>query len=108
MQPPIAEARLLPRQLHQPRSQRLIPAPALVAIARYCHYKKSRIRNFWCRLKRRRNRGTPEAYTGQELEGLSWVSDGDEDEKFLWRFFLGTGFRESAVAEVTDINRDTK
>jgi hypothetical protein len=37
MQPPIPEARLLPRQLHQPRSQRLIAAPALVAIARYRH-----------------------------------------------------------------------
>jgi hypothetical protein len=36
------------------------------------------------------------------------VSNGDEDEKFLWRFFLATGFREGAVAEVTDINRDTK
>jgi integrase/recombinase XerD len=34
----------------------------------------------------------------------------DENEKFLWRFFLGTGFRESdvSVAEVTDVNRDTK
>jgi hypothetical protein len=33
----IREARLLPRQLRQPRSQRLIAAPALVAIARYRH-----------------------------------------------------------------------
>lgn len=50
----------------------------------------------------------PEAYTRQELEDLFWVSD--EDEKFLWRFFLGTGFRESevSVAEGTDVNRDTK
>lgn len=50
----------------------------------------------------------PEAYTRQELEDLFRVSD--EDEKFLWRFFLGTGFRESevSVAEVTDVNRDTR
>jgi len=50
----------------------------------------------------------PEAYTRQELEDLFGVSD--EDEKFLWRFFLGTGFRESevSVAETTDVNRDTK
>ena len=50
----------------------------------------------------------PEAYTRRELENLFRVSD--EDEKFLWRFFLGTGFRESevSVAEVTDVNRDTK
>jgi site-specific recombinase XerD len=34
----------------------------------------------------------PEAYTRQELEDLFHVSD--EDEKFLWRLFLGTGFRE--------------
>src|SRR5208283_3062473 len=37
MQPPIPKARFLPRQLHQPRSQRLIRAPALVATARYRH-----------------------------------------------------------------------
>jgi len=50
----------------------------------------------------------PEAYTRQELEDLFRVSD--DDEKFLWRFFLGTGFREAevSVAEVTDVNRDTK
>ena len=50
----------------------------------------------------------PEAYPRQELEELFRVSD--ENEKFLWRFFLGTGFRESevSVAEVTDVNRDTK
>jgi integrase/recombinase XerD len=50
----------------------------------------------------------PEAYTRQELEDLFRVSD--EEEKFLWRFFLGTGFREAevSVAEVTDLNRDTK
>lgn len=50
----------------------------------------------------------PEAYTRQELEDLFSVSD--EEEKFLWRFFLGTGFRETevSVAEVTDVNRDTK
>lgn len=50
----------------------------------------------------------PEAYTRQELEDLFRVSD--EDEKFLWRFFLGTGFRETevSVAEATDVNHDTK
>ena len=50
----------------------------------------------------------PEAYTRQELEDLFRVSD--KDAKFLWRFFLGTGFRESevSVAEITDVNRDTK
>jgi integrase/recombinase XerD len=50
----------------------------------------------------------PEAYTQQELKDLFRVSD--EDERFLWRFFLGTGFRESevSVADVTDVNRDTK
>src|SRR5580658_343084 len=50
----------------------------------------------------------PEAYTRPELEDLFCVSD--EDEKFLWRFFLGTGFRESevSVAEIADVNRDTK
>jgi len=50
----------------------------------------------------------PEAYTRQELEDLFRVSN--EEEKFLWRFFLGTGFREAevSVAEVTDLNRDTK
>ena len=50
----------------------------------------------------------PEAYTRQELENLFRVSD--EDERFLWRFFLGTGFRESevSVAEVTGVNRDTR
>jgi integrase len=50
----------------------------------------------------------PEAYTGQELEDLFRVSS--DDEKFLWRFFLGTGFRESeaSVAESMDINHDTK
>jgi site-specific recombinase XerD len=50
----------------------------------------------------------PEAYTRRELEDLFRVSD--EDEKFLWRFFLGTGFRETevSVAEITDVNRDTK
>jgi hypothetical protein len=37
----IREARLLPRQLRQPRSQRLIAAPALVAIARYRHRHQS-------------------------------------------------------------------
>jgi integrase len=50
----------------------------------------------------------PEAYTRGELQDLIRVSS--EGDKFLWRFFLGTGFRETevAVAEKTDINRDTK
>jgi integrase len=50
----------------------------------------------------------PEAYTRQELEDLFRVSS--EDEKFCWRFFLGTGFRESeaSVAEYTDVNPETK
>jgi integrase/recombinase XerD len=50
----------------------------------------------------------PEAYTRQELEDLFRVSC-DED-KMLWRFFIGTGFRESevSVAEYTDVNPDTK
>jgi hypothetical protein len=37
----------------------------------------------------------PEAYPRQELEDLFRVSN--EDEEFLWRFFLGTGFRDSAA-----------
>jgi len=50
----------------------------------------------------------PEAYTLHDLEGLFRVSC-DED-KTLWRFFLGTGFRESevSVAEYSDLNGDTK
>ncbi len=50
----------------------------------------------------------PEAYTRGELQDLFRVSS--ERDKFRWRFFLGTGFRETevAVAEKTDINRDTK
>jgi integrase/recombinase XerD len=50
----------------------------------------------------------PEPYTRQELEDLFRVSD--EDERFVWRFFLGTGFREgeASVSEDTDVNRDTK
>jgi integrase/recombinase XerD len=50
----------------------------------------------------------PEAYTRQELEDLFRASC-DED-KMLWRFFIGTGFRESevSVAEYTDVNPDTK
>jgi integrase/recombinase XerD len=50
----------------------------------------------------------PEAYIRQELEDLFRVSC-DED-KMLWRFFIGTGFRESevSVAEYTDVNPDTK
>lgn len=47
-------------------------------------------------------------YTRRDLEDLSRVSG--EDDKFLWRFFLGTRFRENetSVAEVTDINHNTK
>jgi integrase len=50
----------------------------------------------------------PEAYTLEQLEDLFRVSC-DED-KTLWRFFLGTGFRESevSVAEYTDVNPDSK
>jgi integrase/recombinase XerD len=50
----------------------------------------------------------PEAYTAHDLEELFRVSD--EDERLLWRFFLGTGFRESevAVAEYSDVNPDMK
>ncbi|MGB7602096.1 MAG: site-specific integrase [Candidatus Sulfotelmatobacter sp.] len=50
----------------------------------------------------------PESYTRQELEDLFRVSC-DED-KMLWRFFLGNGFRdeEVAVAEYSDINPQTK
>lgn len=50
----------------------------------------------------------PEAYTRQELEDLFRVSN--EEERFLWRFFLGTGFREGevSVAEFADLNYETK
>jgi integrase/recombinase XerD len=50
----------------------------------------------------------PEPYTRQELEQLFRVST--EEEKLLWRFFLGTGFRENeaSVAEYRDINLDKK
>jgi integrase/recombinase XerD len=50
----------------------------------------------------------PEAYTRQELEDLFRVSS--EDDKELWRFFLGTGFREAeaSVAEYPDINSEKK
>lgn len=50
----------------------------------------------------------PEAYTRQELEDLFRVSC--EEDKMLWRFFLGTGFREkeSSVVEYSDINTDKK
>lgn len=50
----------------------------------------------------------PEAYTRQELEDLFRVSS--EDDKQLWRFFLGTGLREAeaSVAEYTDINSEKK
>ena len=46
----------------------------------------------------------PEPYTEQELRDL--FARSSEDDKFLWRFFLGTGFREAevAVAEYSDIN----
>jgi len=50
----------------------------------------------------------PEAYTRQELENLFRVSC--EEDKMLWRFFLGTGFRENetSVAENSDINVEKK
>lgn len=50
----------------------------------------------------------PEPYTRQQLEDLFRVSC-DED-KLLWRFFLGTGFREGevSVAEYCDVNPDKK
>jgi integrase len=50
----------------------------------------------------------PEAYTRQELEDLFRVSS--EDDKLLWRFFLGTGMREAevSVGEHTDINAEKK
>lgn len=50
----------------------------------------------------------PEAYTRQELEDLFRVSSAED--KARWRFFLGTGFRESeaSVAEAIDVNHDTK
>jgi integrase/recombinase XerD len=50
----------------------------------------------------------PEPYTRQELEDLFRVST--DDDKQLWRFFLGTGFREAeaSVAEYTDTNPEKK
>jgi integrase/recombinase XerD len=50
----------------------------------------------------------PEAYTRQELENLFRASS--EDEKMLWRFFLGGGMREAevSVAEYSDINAEKK
>jgi integrase len=50
----------------------------------------------------------PEAYTRSELEELFHASS--EADKLLWRFFLGTGFRESevSVAEYTDINLEKR
>jgi hypothetical protein len=50
----------------------------------------------------------PEAYTRQELEDLFRVSS--EDDKLLWRFFLGTGMREAevSVGEHPDINAEKK
>src|SRR5579863_1757860 len=49
-----------------------------------------------------------EAYTRQELEDLFKASS--EEDKFLWRFLLGTGLRdaETAVAEYSDINAEKK
>jgi integrase len=38
----------------------------------------------------------PEAYTRGELQDLFRVSS--KRDRFLWRFFLGTGFRETEVA----------
>jgi hypothetical protein len=43
LQPPIPEARLLPRQLHPPRSQQFIRAPRLVAVTR-CRYRQQTAR----------------------------------------------------------------
>ena len=37
----------------------------------------------------------PEAYTQQELEDLFRMSS--EEDKLLWRFFLGTGFRDRGL-----------
>jgi integrase/recombinase XerD len=50
----------------------------------------------------------PEAYTRRELEDLFRLSS--EDDKLLWRFFLGTGMREAevSVGEHTDINAEKK
>jgi len=50
----------------------------------------------------------PEAYTRRELEDLFRVSS--EDDKLLWRFFLGTGMREAevSVGEHPDINAEKK
>ncbi|HXM60886.1 MAG TPA: site-specific integrase [Terriglobales bacterium] len=50
----------------------------------------------------------PEAYTRQELEDLFRVSS--EDDRLLWRFFLGTGMREAevSVGEYPDINAEKK
>jgi integrase/recombinase XerD len=50
----------------------------------------------------------PESYTRQELEDLFQVSS--EEDKMLWRFFLGSGFRddEVAVAEYSDVNPQRK
>jgi len=50
----------------------------------------------------------PEAYTRQELENLFRVSS--DDDKMLWRFLLGTGYREAeaSVAEYTDVNPEKR
>jgi integrase/recombinase XerD len=50
----------------------------------------------------------PEAYTRQELVDLFRVSS--DDERLLWRFLLGTGFREDevSVSEHSDLNRERK
>jgi integrase/recombinase XerD len=50
----------------------------------------------------------PEPFTREELENLFRVSS--EENKMLWRFLLGTGFRkdEAAHAEYSDINLEKK
>ncbi len=41
MQPSIAEARLLPRQLRQLCAQRFVRPPRLIAVTRYCHHHQA-------------------------------------------------------------------
>jgi len=48
----------------------------------------------------------PEAYTRQELEDLFRVSC-DED-KVLWRFFIGTGFRREPTPSGASVIRDLR
>jgi len=50
----------------------------------------------------------PEPYTEQELRDL--FARSSEDDKLLWRFLLGTGFREAeaSVAEYSDTNAEKR